>query len=377
MFHAKWLDGILMPSMTQRERFLKYMTFQSVDRIPLMEMGLWPETLERWHQEGLSERVTDLRGLEKFLGLDVSFNLNWLSIDDNIHPAFPEKIIEETENAQIVSDRLGVVYRWMKEGRSIPQYIRFPVEDEDDYEKLRPRLDGSSPSRYPSDFEQDLKLRQEKGEVIGLNFRSFFGFPRGLMGFKNWCLAFYDQPSLVEKIMADRLQFAKQLYARVLQTGLLDFVQVWEDMSYKTAPMISPQFVRKYMLPLYEELVNYFRKGGVQVIMVDTDGRVQELLPLFLEAGMDGTHPCEIAAGSDPLELRRQWPRAALMGGMDKRAIAAGREGVDAELERVKPLLAEGGYIPMLDHFVPPNVSYETYLYYVEARRKALNQGAV
>jgi len=361
-------------SMTQRERFLGHMAFREVDRIPLMEMGLWPETLERWHGEGLPETVTCLRKLETHLDLDVSFNLNWLAIDDNIHPAFPEKILEETEETQVISDRLGVVYRCGKRGRSIPQYIRFPVRDEKDYDALHPRLEGTTASRYPSGFDQDLQARRNRGEIVGVSFRSFFGFPRGLMGFENWCMAFYDQPALVERMMRDRLQFARDLYSRVLSTGLLDFVQIWEDMSYKTASMISPKFVRKYMLPLYEELVDTFRKGGVQVIMVDTDGRVQELLPLFLEAGIDGTHPCEIAAGSDPLELRRQWPRATLMGGMDKRAISAGKDGVDAELRRLKPLLGDGGYIPMLDHFVPPDVSFETYLYYVEARRKAFGR---
>ena len=206
----------------------------------------------------------------------------------------------------------------------------------------------------------------------GVNFRSFFGFPRNVMGMENWCTAFYDQPQLVRRMIADRLQFGKDLFARLLATKALDFVQIWEDMSFKTAPMISPKLVRQYMLPAYCELVEYLRAGGVRLIMVDTDGRVEDLLPIFLEAGIDGTHPCEIAAGSDPLKLRRMHPRCTLIGGMDKRAIASGREGVDAELERVRPLLKEGAYVPLLDHFVPPDVSYPTYLYYVQRRRELL-----
>jgi uroporphyrinogen decarboxylase len=136
--------------------------------------------------------------------------------------------------------------------------------------------------------------------------------------------------------------------------------------------MISPKLVRQYMLPAYCELVEFLRAGGVRLIMVDTDGRVEDLLPIFLEAGIDGTHPCEIAAGSDPLKLRRNHPRCTLIGGLDKRAIASGREGVDVGLERVRPLLEEGAYVPLLDHFVPPDVSFSTYLYYVERRRELL-----
>jgi uroporphyrinogen decarboxylase len=206
-----------------------------------------------------------------------------------------------------------------------------------------------------------------------VHFRGFFGLPRNYMGLKAWSMAFYDCPKLVRRIINDRLQFGKDLLERILSTGLLDFVQIWEDMAYKTAPMISPRFVRDYMLPAYEELVAYLRKGGVKLIMVDTDGRANDLLPIFLDAGMDGMHPCEIAADCDPVLLRRKHPNCALMGGLDKRIIASGRQGIDSELRRVRPALEEGAYIPMLDHFVPPDISYQTYIYYVQRRRELLS----
>ena len=143
-------------------------------------------------------------------------------------------------------------------------------------------------------------------------------------------------------------------------------------MAYKTASLISPEHVRRYMLPAYAEIVSAMRAGGVNLIMVDCDGHVGELLPLWREVGIDGTHPCEIAAGSDPFLLRRANPGVTLSGGMDKRVLARGREGVDAELARVMPLVKEGAFIPMLDHFVPSDMSWDTYRYYVERRRESL-----
>jgi len=360
-------------TISERERFLRYMSFQPVDRIPLMEMGFWDETLERWHHEGLPKWVVHDRHLEAYLDLDLSFNRNWLPINALIYPPFEPKILEETETDQILSDENGVVYRQRKHHRTIPQYIRFPVENEADYERILPRLNGADPGRYAVDFDEDLHWRRERGEIVGVNFHSFFGFLRDLMGLEHGCIAFYDQPHLVRRIIADRIQFAKDLLARILATGALDLVQVWEDMAYKTAPLISPGFVRQFMLPAYEELVTLLRQDGVQLIMVDCDGRVDSLLPIWLEAGIDGTHPCEIAAGSDPVALRRQFPGCRLMGGLDKRAIASGRDGVDAVLRHVQPLLQEGAYIPFLDHFVTPDVPYATYLYVVERRRELVN----
>jgi hypothetical protein len=358
--------------MNQRERFLRYMRFEAVDRIPLMEMGLWKETVDRWHHEGLPKWVTELRHLEDYLGLDISFNVNWLPIHEKIYPGFERQVLEETETEWVVRDEQGVTWRDRKYMQSIPQYIRFPVENEEDYERIRPRLNGKDPGRYPADFDEDLHWRLERGEIIGISFESFFGYPRSLMGLENWCMAFHDQPHLVERILADRVQFGKDLFARLLATGKLDFVQIWEDMAYKTASLISPKLVRRYMLPCYEELVACLRGGGVKLIMVDCDGHVNDLLPIWRGAGIDGTHPCELAAGSDPLLLRRQNPGCTLMGGLDKRVLMSGRDGVDAELRRIRPLLQEGAFIPMLDHFVPPDMPYDLYCYYVERRRELL-----
>ena len=359
--------------MDERERFLRCMHFEEVDRVPLMEMGVLPETFQRWHQEGLPEHVGDLLGLGEHLGLDRSFNVNWLPINHDIFPPFERLVLEETEEDQVIRDGVGVTYRQRKGMATIPHFIRFPVQDERDYEELLPRLDGKTPERYAPDFEQHLSGLLERDEIVGLWFSAFYGFPRSLMGMENLSLAFHDKPAFVRRIIDDRLQFARDLYARILRTGKLDFVIVWEDMAFKTASLVSLEMVREFMLPAYRELVSLFRDGGVKLIMVDCDGHVNDLLPIFMEAGMDGTHPCEIAAGADSSELRARCPRARLMGGMDKRRIASGREGIDAEAKRIEPLVAHGGYIPFLDHYVPMDVSYDTYRYYVERRREMLN----
>ena len=356
--------------MNLRERYLRYMRFEPVDRIPLMEMGVLDDTLERWHGEGLPQWVRCLRNLEDYLNLDRSWNCNWLPIHEQIYPPFEPKVLEETETDQVISDAMGVVYRQRKHHQTIPQYIRFPVENENDYDKLLPRLNGKDTRRYLVDFDDELRWRNERGEIIGISFQGFFGFPRELMGFENLCIAFCDQPQLIRRMIADRVQFAKDLFARLLATGQLNFVQIWEDMAYKAGPMISPRMVKEFMLPAYGELVSFFRGGGVELIMVDCDGDMRSLLPIWLEAGVDGVHPSEIAANCDPLEFRRRYPRCRIHGGLDKRIIAWGREGVDAELRRVQPLLKEGAYIPSIDHFVPYDISFETYLYYVERRRE-------
>ena len=349
------------------------MSFQQVDRVPLMDMGVWPETLTRWHGEGLPPWVTKVRHLEDYLGLDLSFNVNWLPIQQEIFPPFEREVLDEDDETVTLRDETGTVLKEKKRFKSIPHFIKFPVATEEDYEKLKTSLNGKDQARYPDNFDEDLKWRRWRNEIVGINFRSFFGFPRKIMGLENWCTTFYDNPGLVERMIFDRLEFAKDLFTRVLQTGAVDFVQIWEDMAFKTAPLLSPELVRQYMLPAYKSLVDFFRSYGVKLIMVDSDGHVLDLIPIWIEAGIDGCHPCEIAAGSDPCVIRADYPKVALIGGVDKRKIARGKEGVDAELERLMPVIRQGAYIPMIDHFVPPDISYETFLYYIEKRQVMFN----
>lgn len=58
--------------MTDRERFLNVMNFQSVDRVPNYELGAWPQTVDRWHGEGLPRDVAYFHWFEgdPYFGID-------------------------------------------------------------------------------------------------------------------------------------------------------------------------------------------------------------------------------------------------------------------------------------------------------------------
>ena len=182
------------------------MGFKHVDRVRLMEMGFWPETLERWHHEGLPKWVTHDRHIEAYLGLGLRFNRNWLEIHDGVYPAYEPVRADENETHEIIRDDLGVLLCQQKHLLSIPEYIEFPVQSEDDNDRILSLLCGSDPGRYPEDFDEDLKRRVVRGEIVGLNLRSVFGFPRSLMGLTGWCVALYDQPHVIRRMISDELR---------------------------------------------------------------------------------------------------------------------------------------------------------------------------
>jgi uroporphyrinogen decarboxylase len=104
---------------------------------------------------------------------------------------------------------------------------------------------------------------------------------------------------------------------------------------------------------------------GVTIFIVDSDGNLEKLIPLFLEAGITALFPFEVQAGNDIVSIRRKYPRLQILGGIDKLKIAQGKAAIDEELNsKVSVMLRSGGYIPHVDHHVHPDISWEDFIYY-------------
>ena len=70
-----------------------------------------------------------------------------------------------------------------------------------------------------------------------------------------------------------------------------------------------------------------------------------------------------MAAGNDLVEFRRRFGRKiAFRQGVDKRAIAKGGDVLRAEVDRLAPVVRDGGYIPGCDHGVPPDISWPNFV---------------
>jgi uroporphyrinogen decarboxylase len=102
-----------------------------------------------------------------------------------------------------------------------------------------------------------------------------------------------------------------------------------------------------------------------------SDGNLNELIPLWLESGINYVNPLEVAAGNDAVAIRKKYGKALILSGtIDKRALAKGEEATREEvMSKVPFLLERGGYFPSVDHSVPPDVTFENYCYYINLIR--------
>ena len=205
-----------------------------------------------------------------------------------------------------------------------------------------------------------------------------FGHPRNLLGIEGLAVAYYDQPALIHEILEHWTEFYCRLASRVWAGVRFDYLFIWEDMAYKNGPLISPRFVKQFMLPYYRRLIDHVRGLGCDVILVDSDGDVRQLVPLFISTGVNAMLPFEVQAGMDVREVRRQYGKdLAIIGGLDKRALTGGPQALQSTLgDKLAALSASGGYIPSLDHTVPPDMPLTTFQNYVRWVRAASGDGA-
>ena len=377
--------------MNARERFLAIMNFEKADRTLFWEMGYWKDTIDRWYQEGLPKGLDVTGGLrpgdvirgesnphdeldtEKRRDIDVNHYFEFdkgivcLPVNSLIHPAFEHKVFEETEDYIIFQDNLGVKKKANKTAASRPQFLQWPAENRRSFEAIKERLKPVLKERVPRNWKE---LVQQHGHgdyplTLGGPPCGFYGTLRYLMGEERLLLNFYDDPEFVRDFMNYLADFWIQLWGETLSEIKVDCVNFWEDMSYRSGPLISPKMFREFMLPAYKRVTSFLREMGVKIIIVDTDGNVEKLIPLFLEAGVTGIFPFEIQAGNDIVSIRKRYPRLQMTGGIDKMEVAKGKESIDKELDSKIPLMLQsGGYIPHIDHLVPPDVSWEDFSYY-------------
>jgi uroporphyrinogen decarboxylase len=363
--------------MTPRERYIATLTFGKPDKIPFNPGGPRESTLAAWRTQGLGAEGHWFNHLLKALRIkpEPARPLRRLGVDFRMIPQFEERVLEHRDGHYVVQDWKGNICEiadrydatYLREAKDFVtrRWIRCPVETADDWQSMKRRYRVDSPGRFPEDFAERCRLAADRDQVLSLVFPGPFWQLREWCGFEGLCLLTVEQPDLVDEMAAFWTDFIARVLERILQRIAPDHVCINEDMAYKEHAMISPAMTRRFCQPSWNRWVGLCKAAGVPVIEVDSDGFVGELVPLWIASGVNVCSPMEVAAGNDLNEFRRRHGRSiAYCGGVDKRAMAAGGQVIREEMDRLGPVIRDGGYIPSCDHGVPADVSWPNFLDY-------------
>lgn len=391
-------------SISLKERFLGICRFDRSGDLFLHD-GFWNQTLKEWVKQGAPERIweeafrreyfqfapslftpglLDIRsGLTFTRGKRVDVGQGLRLLDHGIPPTIPSfepKLIDEDERTLTVRNGAGQTVKFLKNSSgNMPMFLDWPVKDRPTWNEYKTRLDPHTPERWPEDWDACVNYVNSLDIPIGLQIGGFFGFIREWVGSERVLYMFYDDPNLIEEMMDQMLYLATEVIKRVVKDIKIDIALYWEDMCYRAGPLISPDMVRKFMMPRYKQITELLHENGVEFVYLDCDGNIESLIPLWLECGINYMWPLEVAAGNDAVALRKKYGKDLILAGaIDKRALAKDKAAIREEIySKVPFLLEQGGYFPTTDHSVPPDVSLENYQYYINTMREVAGLGKI
>ncbi|MCE9613802.1 MAG: hypothetical protein K8T26_05965 [Lentisphaerae bacterium] len=367
--------------MNHRERFLAVFNYQPVDRLPVYFFGTWRETGERWRREGLAPddfadhgpQLADMDPLWEW-GMWNCHGLVQAGPLGDIPPA----ILEETADHIVRRNGIGAVLQVGKHGSSIAHTVKHALEPtRADWERFRRWLDPHDPRRRPADWRAQAEAFNGRDRVTPFMGGSLYGWLRDWMGVEQLSYLMCEDPVLLEEMVEYIADYCLQLHLPVLEVMRFEFVYFFEDCCFNTGPLFSPAIYRRIFDKPYRRMLAAYKSRGVPLALVDSDGNVEKLVPLWLDSGFDIVFPLEVGTWhASPAEYRTRYGRRlGLFGGVDKHVIPQGAAAIAAHLRALKPLVEEGGFLPIPDHRIPPDCSLAQFRTYVQVFKDVFNGG--
>jgi uroporphyrinogen decarboxylase len=352
--------------MTYRQQFLAIMSYEENRTMPVVHWTGWTETMERWYKEGLP-RDADIH---KFLGTTP----HWAGTGANVNlfPAFEEQTREETAEWRIFRDSSGVVCKAWKGKSNIPHYIDFTLKTPKDWEDhYRWRLQPD-PKRIAADLDAQLARVTASNLPVAFWTGSLMGWIRDWMGVENLAYFMYDHRDVFAEMVTTIADLVCWSADQVLPKIKVDMGFGWEDICGRSGPFVSPDIFRECVAPGYRKIRTKLEQYGVKLYGIDSDGDVTALVKPWLDAGVNIQFPIEVGVWkADGMAFRKKYGKELrIIGHFDKMTLEKGHTQVKAEIQRLIPLMKDGGYLMMPDHLITPGVALDDYRWYLDQVRQ-------
>jgi hypothetical protein len=369
--------------MNNRQRALAILNYQSYDRLPLVHFGFWNETLDKWASEGHvtweeAKAWGDGNETDTAIAGRLGFDYNWSSTfnwGNQLHPFFETKVLKvHPDGAREEMDQHGVIVLKKDDAISIPPEIEHTLKDRKSWEEqYLPRLQWSM-DRIDFDNLVNMPAPEDRDRPLGIWCGSMLGTIRDWVGLVGLSYLMMDDPALVVEMIDTLGQLEYQGVKAILERyDQFDFAHFWEDICYKAGPLVGPTFFHEKIGPHYRRITELVNAHHIHIVSLDCDGKIDKLIPTWIENGVNTMFPIEVGTWNASIAPWRERFGKELrgVGGMNKVVFAHDYAAIDAEVERLKPLVDLGGFIPCVDHRIAPDARWENVQYYCEKMRKA------
>ena len=352
-----------------RDRYLAHCRYEFTGREMFTELfGPLGALEDEWRAQGATEKEIGMTAFDWDYVLYTHLAGNCGAVTDR-EPV----VIEDTPEHLIRVDAMGRTEKLIKKSATIPLPLDYPVKTMEDWLRVKPWYVFREDRVDPEKLREQRRLF-DRGYLTILTVPGGFDEPRQLMGEAGLCMAYYDEPEMIEDMLATFADTTLRVIERIAEIVPVDNLSIHEEMAGKTGPLIGPNLVREFLAPYYKKVWDAARAAGAKLFSQDSDGNVNAVLDEFVACGVNCSYPCEPAGGMDIVALKKKYGKKLFFkGGIDKHALRFGKEDILRELEyKMSPFMKGGGTVFGLDHRIPNGVSLENYRYYVKTGREML-----
>ncbi len=315
--------------MTARERWQAVLERRPVDRVPM----------DYWATDEFSLK------LRKHLGCaTLRAALEKLGVDYVVKPK-PAYVGPRIPRD---GDVFGCLYRDVDYGEGVYRECSYSplarfetVEDIDELYEW-PRADWWDVSQVAAELEgaEDSPV-QAGGSEPFLDYKNLRGEAQAFMDL-------VDHPDIVTYCLDKLIGLSYELTLRTLEQlpGRVTYTYVAEDMGGQNGLLISPDHIRRFLLPGMKRMIDLTHSAGVKVFH-HNDGNCRAILPELVQAGIDILNPIQWRTRDmDRESLKAEFGAKVIFhGAMDnQRTLPFGTvDDVRREVEDNLRLLGRGG----------------------------------
>lgn len=194
-------------------------------------------------------------------------------------------------------------------------------EDYSDPERVLD-FDWPDPSKYiqPDECREVVEQAPPGYPVMGVVWSAHFQDACAAFGMETAMVKMMLEPDMFMAVINRITEFyleANEIFYKATK-GKLHAVLLGNDLGTQNGLMISPESIRKYVLPGIRMLIEQAKSYGLKVVY-HSCGAIYDIIPDLIDAGVDVIHPIQaLAKGMEPERLKMSFgEKVSFCGGVD------------------------------------------------------------
>ena len=302
-----------------------------------------------------------------------------------IHPGMDYYEFCKAEDIDFVFTKKDFQNRWIDKKKQIytnewkmirkagredtDDYIDGPIKTIGDLKKFKVP-DPLDERNFRTLKEVVRKYKTEK--MISFLTKATFNHPWYLMGsMQNYLMEYYLNPNLIEGLHRLTEEYYLPLTKRAIELGV-DVIALADDYAYRHKMFIPRDKFKKYCLPSIDKMVELAHSNG-KYVLFHSDGNLEEVIDLIIDAGIDFLHPLEPGA-MDIRKIHKKYKdKVIICGNVDcAQTLAFGTVDDVAQevISLIRDIAPEGRYVMSSSNTIHSQVNPKNYEVMLDTLKK-------